>query len=106
MRLGDIFLSDIYTEVRPKARKATPRLLSCLFLETAYIGKNFLLLLEGQFTKLLKHLLFDSHLYPPSKTPVIISRAGAVSRLWICSETGGGINSILIWVELGRHWRL
>jgi hypothetical protein len=29
-----------------------------------YVGENLLLLLEGQFTKLFEHLLFDSHPQP------------------------------------------
>jgi hypothetical protein len=60
--LGDVFLADIYTEVCPKARKAAPGLPSSLVFQTAYIGKYLLLLLEGQFTKLFKHLLFNGHL--------------------------------------------
>jgi hypothetical protein len=61
-RLGDIIFADIYTEVCPKARKAAPGPPWRLFLQAAYIGKYLLLLLEGQLTKLLKHLLFDGHL--------------------------------------------
>jgi len=53
--------ADFYTKICPEAGKTQPGTLSCIFLQTAYIGKNLLLLLEGQFTKLLKHLLFDGH---------------------------------------------
>ena len=65
-RLGDIFLTYINTEVCPKAREATAGLLSCSFLQATYVGENLLLLLEGQFTKLFKHLLFDSHPVTPT----------------------------------------
>jgi hypothetical protein len=71
-RLGDIFFADIYTEVCPKARKAAPGPPSSLFFQTAYIGKYLLLLLEGQFAKFFKHLLFDGHLQLPQTSSYYI----------------------------------